>query len=317
VRLGVLRLVDSAPAIVAAAEGLFADEGLDVQLPIEPSWANIADKLAWGALDAAIILTPLALAAAAGLRGPRSDLVVPMGISQGGNAVVLRNDVAAILGHAPMGARAAGDAFAGWLRTQKTPPRFAVVHVFSTHNLLLRDWLAESGIDPDREIDCIVVPPERVNQSLVDGEIIGFCAGAPWGDHAAALGAGRVLLGSSAIRPAHAEKSLAVARWFANDRPADLAALVRATSRAQARCDEVEHAAALARLLAGHLDLPEAATRAVLPGGTSVERISFAASARVTEAEVMWTCEQMQRWGWLPAGRTSIQLSESVFPRSA
>jgi ABC-type nitrate/sulfonate/bicarbonate transport system substrate-binding protein len=316
-RLGVLRLVDSAPAVLAAADGLFADEGLDVQLLVEPSWANIADKLAWGALDAAIILTPLALAAAAGLRGPRTELLVPMGISQGGNAVVVRNDVAAALGDAPVTAQGAGDAFATWLRGQKAPPRFAVVHVFSTHNLLLRHWLAASGIDPDREIDCVVVPPERVTQALAEREIIGFCAGAPWGDHAAALGEGRILLGSSAIRPRHAEKCLAVTRAFATIRPDDLAALVRALCRAQIRCDQAGEADALAQLLAGHLGLPEIASRAALPRGTSVERIAFAASAALAEAEVIWTCEQMQRWGWLPAGHASVALAQNVFPKTA
>jgi two-component system, oxyanion-binding sensor len=35
-----------------------------------------------------------------------------------------------------------------WLHAQRTRPRFAVVHAFSTHNLLLRYWLASGGADP-------------------------------------------------------------------------------------------------------------------------------------------------------------------------
>ena len=80
IRLGILRLVDSAPALVAAHRELFAREGLHVRLCIEPSWANVADKLAYGLLDAAIMLPPLAIAAALGLRGPRTRLIVPAGI---------------------------------------------------------------------------------------------------------------------------------------------------------------------------------------------------------------------------------------------
>ena len=56
VRLGVLRLTDSAPAVLAEAAGLFAAEDLDVTLQVEPSWANVADKLCWGKLEAAIML---------------------------------------------------------------------------------------------------------------------------------------------------------------------------------------------------------------------------------------------------------------------
>src|SRR5205085_5611919 len=86
---GVLRLVDSAPVIVAQAGSLFASLGLSASISIEPSWANLADKLAYGLLDAAVMLPPLVLASAAGLRGPKARLVVPLSLSQGGNAIVL------------------------------------------------------------------------------------------------------------------------------------------------------------------------------------------------------------------------------------
>ncbi len=68
-RIGFLRLTDSAPAIVAEEFGYFAEEGLDAELLEEPSWANIADKLAYGFLDAAVIVPPLAFAIELGLRG--------------------------------------------------------------------------------------------------------------------------------------------------------------------------------------------------------------------------------------------------------
>src|ERR1700722_16578977 len=89
VRIGLLRLVDSAPVMVAQSDGAFESLGLTADISIEPSWANVADKLSFGLLDAAIMLPPLALAAAAGLRGPKARLVVPLSLSQGGNAIVL------------------------------------------------------------------------------------------------------------------------------------------------------------------------------------------------------------------------------------
>ena len=89
IRVGLLRLVDSAPIIVAKAHGLFREQGIDVQISIEPSWSNIADKLTYGILDAAVMLPPLALASCAGLRGPKARLVVPMSLSQGGSVTNL------------------------------------------------------------------------------------------------------------------------------------------------------------------------------------------------------------------------------------
>ena len=214
VRLGLLRLTDSAPAVLADAQGLFTAEGIDVSLHVEPSWANIADKLYWGKLDAAIMLPPLAVAMAAGLRGPPCRLIVPMGISQGGNTVAVSRAVADAM---PASLPAAAG-LRTWLRDQRCPPRFAVVHVFSTHNLLLLHWLASAGIDPDRDLEIVVIPPEQVVEELTAGHIAGFCAGAPWGDWAEATGAGRILFGSSAIRPRHAEKCLALAAAWATAR---------------------------------------------------------------------------------------------------
>lgn len=301
IRLGVLRLTDSAPAVLAEAEGLFAAEGIDVALRVEPSWANVADKLCWGKLDAAIMLPPLALAAVLGLRGPPTRLIVPMGISRGGNAVVASQDAAAAVPPALTPAAKAA-ALGAWMREQRSPPRFAVVHVFSTHNLLLRHWLASAGIDPDRDLEIVVIPPERVVSELAAGHIAGFCAGAPWGDLAEETGAGRILLGSSAIQPRHAEKCLGLRADWAADQPGAVAALLRALQAAQRLCDLPERAAALAALLAGRLDLPRTATRAALAGGGGVEQIAFAAAARLEAADGLWFLREMRRWGWLEAG---------------
>ena len=194
IRVGLLRLVDSAPVIVAEADGLFRDQGIDVQISIEPSWSNIADKLAYGVLDAAVMLPPLALAACAGLRGPKARLVVPMSLSQGGNAIVAEQSGRRQPDRRRLAPRLR---LLDWLRAQPTRPRFAVVHAFSTHNLLLRYWLASGGADPDRDIETVVIPPENVVEALAAGSIAGFCAGAPWGDVAERQQAGRILIGTS------------------------------------------------------------------------------------------------------------------------
>ena len=338
-RIGLLRLVDSAPVIVAEAAGLFRAHGLDVRISIEPSWANIADKLAYGVLDAAVMLPPLALAASAGLRGMKARLLVPMSLSQGGNAITVRTDIAHALTSpaAPQRIR-----LLEWLHAQpdpphpasdhptpahlapahpapahSTPPRFAVVHTFSTHNLLLRYWLASSGADPDRDIETVVIPPEQVGHALAAGEIAGFCAGAPWGDAAERAGTGQVLLGTSAIWPFHPEKCLCVNEPWAEANPETLRRLLQALLRAQMRCDQPEQADAIAGLLAdpGGLALPRDSARTVLPGGTGTERIRFHARAAwfPARAHAAWFIGQMQRWGWMPADLDADALVRQVY----
>jgi ABC-type nitrate/sulfonate/bicarbonate transport system substrate-binding protein len=300
IRIGLLRLVDSAPVIVAQTNGLFGDRGIDVQISIEPSWSNIADKLTYGVLDAAVMLPPLALAACAGLRGPKARLVVPMSLSQGGNAIVASNEAAASL---RAGASHPRLRLREWLHSNPVPPRFAVVHAFSTHNLLLRYWLASGGADPDRDIETVVIPPEQVVASLAAGTIAGFCAGAPWGDVAERQNAGKVLTGTSAIWPFHPEKCLCVGESWAADNPRLMHLLLRSVLRAQVRCDDPDEAPSIAAMLADPdgLGLPEEACRASLPGGSGAELIRFHTREAwfPARAHAVWFLTQMRRWKWL------------------
>ncbi|HET6606110.1 MAG TPA: CmpA/NrtA family ABC transporter substrate-binding protein [Rhodopila sp.] len=312
IRVGLLRLVDSAPMVVAQSRGLFSANGLDVAIGIEPSWSNIVDKLTHGLLDAAVMLPPLALAACAGLRGSRARLIVPLSLSQGGNTITVASDAAVALS-----GEAQSIGLLEWLRAQPTKPRFAVVHAFSTHNLLLRYWLAASGVDPDTDIETAVIPPEDVVEALADGAITGFCAGAPWGSVAEERGVGRVLLGTSSIWPFHPEKCLCVGQAWAEASPNALCALLRSVLRAQVICDDPAQADGIAELLAAPdgLRLPQAASRAALPGGHGRERIRFHEHEAwfPAHAHAQWFLAQMHRWGWLDPNEDLAALTAQVY----
>ena len=186
-RLGTLRLTDAAPVILAAERGWFAESGLHASIAVEPSWANVADKLAWGLLDGAVLLHPLAIAMTLGLRGPATALRVAAGISRHGNAVTLSP---ALAEHALRGGPAPPSLVAARLRTPcpgQALPLLAVVHAFSTHDLLLRRFLASGGIAAG-SVRITVVPPADMPTALATGRIDGFCAGAPWSAVAAADG---------------------------------------------------------------------------------------------------------------------------------
>lgn len=314
IRVGLLRLVDSAPIVVAQARGLFARHGLEVSISIEPSWSNIVDKLSYGLLEAAVMLPPLALAACAGLRGSTARLVVPLSLSRGGNTITLTREAAAALAHDP---EAPGQGLLEWLRGLPAKPRFAVVHAFSTHNLLLRYWLAAGGVDPDNDIETVVIPPEQVVDALANGTITGFCAGAPWGSVAEERGVGQILLGTSAIWPFHPEKCLGVAEAWADAAPDALQGLLRAVLRAQVICDMPEESAAIAELLADPegLNLPEEACRLALPGGLGRERIRFHDREAwfPAQAHAAWFLAQMHRWGWLPEDLDLTALAARVY----
>jgi len=326
IRIGLLRLTDAAPVIVARETGFFAERGLDVRLSVEPSWANIADKLTYGRLDAAVMLPPLALAVSAGLRGPRARLIVPMAISLNGNSVTVANDIADEVAGAK-GPLETARRFAHYAPWRRVKPRIAVVHAFSTHNLLLRYWLAAGGLDPARDVEIMAVPPADMTAALAADQIDGFCAGAPWGAVAASEGLGTTIAVSSGIWRNHPEKCLAVREDWAEANPAALDGLLGALLQAARYCDDPAHTWQVAELLSqdAYLGVDPVFIRASLPApgsglggpgmGASVDRSVFFDSAATFpwRSHAGWMLDQMKRWGFLPPDFDTAALAASVY----
>ena len=51
-----------------------------------------------------------------------------------------------------------------------------------THDLWLRYWLAAGGIDPDKDVSTIVVPPPQMVANMKVGNMDAFCVGEPWNE---------------------------------------------------------------------------------------------------------------------------------------
>lgn len=254
VRIGYVPLTDAAPLLVAERLGCFAAQGLDVTLNRCASWAALRDRMAYGLLDAAQMLSPMPIAAALGLGGVGADLVVGATLGLNGNTITLSESLAAAVAREPDGlarpmpAAALGRALSRRRAEGRKTPVFAVVFPFSSHNYLLRHWLADGGIEPDKDVRLVVVPPPLVTEALAAGRIDGFCAGEPWGSRAVDLRVGRIALATSDIWLDHPEKVLAFSADTARNE--DVAARVIAAVMSAARwLDEPANHAAAGRLL--------------------------------------------------------------------
>ena len=51
-----------------------------------------------------------------------------------------------------------------------------------THDLWIRYWLAAGGIDPDKDVSTIVVPPPQMVANMKVGNMDAFCVGEPWNE---------------------------------------------------------------------------------------------------------------------------------------
>lgn len=316
-RIGLLRLTDSAPVVTAHEFGFFADEGIEVELIVEPSWANIADKLAFDALDAAVIVPPLAFAVQLGLRGVAQPMLVPYVLSAGGNSVTLASELAGrVRQRAEHGAASQLDALAACLR--ETPTTLGVVHAFSTHNLLLRYWLATAGIVGGRDVKLAVVPPARAVEALRDRQIAGFCAGAPWGEVARRARVGRSIASCHEIWNSAPEKAFAVRARWAQQHPEALAGALRALLRASRFCDDPDNAGYIAALLSRkrYLNLDPHAILATLPSAAPAPAscIFFRGAATFPWcSQGLWFLSQMRRWGLIDDSIDLRTLAERVY----
>ncbi|MDQ0462880.1 NitT/TauT family transport system ATP-binding protein/nitrate/nitrite transport system substrate-binding protein [Caulobacter ginsengisoli] len=294
--LGFIPLTDCAPLVVASALGLFREEGLEVTLSREASWATVRDKVAVGALHGAHMLAPMALAA--GLEaGPSPPLIAPLALNRGGSGVTLSAAlVRALREEGPLDARALARLIARRAAAGSPPLTFAVVFPWSIHNYLLRYWLAQAGIDPDRDVRLVVTPPPRMVEQLRGGAIDGFCVGAPWNAVAMAEGIGELVLHGSAFWAGAPDKVLGVAAGWAAEQPDALQALLRAVLRAGAWADDPANRPELIALLAqpGHVGAAPEAIAFALNGELVFQRGDAAFPWR---SQAAWLLSQMQRWG--------------------
>lgn len=233
-RIGFLPIVDAALPILAREFGFAEDEGLDLSLVRDFSWATVNDRLLYGQSDAAHLLAPLAIATTLGLGRPPAPISVPFVLGLNGNAITLRPELAAqvtTIGQ-PDDISAVGLRLAEAVRTSPRKLRFGVVHRYSSHDYMLRYWLRGSGISPETDVDIVTVAPPFTADALAHGEIDGICVGEPWGSVAVDRGVGVIVAVTSQIWLRGVEKVLAMRADRMNAEPEITQALIRALYRA-------------------------------------------------------------------------------------
>jgi NitT/TauT family transport system ATP-binding protein len=319
-RAGFIPLVDASVLIAAAELGFAGREGLSLALIRDVSWANVRDRLAFRQFDIAHMLSPMPVAATLGLGSNPSPTITPFALGRGGNAITLSarlfERMQAVAGVADLAsalenARALAQVLAQMRAAGEAPPTFGVTYPFSSHNYEFRYWLAAGGIDPDRDVRLVVVPPPLTSDALAAGEIDGFCVGAPWNMVASELGVGRIVAVKQDIWPDAPEKVIGLRPDWAAEHPETLSRLIVALDAAARWCDQPENHDALADLLAQPrlLGAPMPIIRHVLSGEFCLDAkgnrrvlpdyfVFHRAQANYPDPDLArWIYSQMIRWG--------------------
>jgi nitrate/nitrite transport system substrate-binding protein len=325
--LGFIALVDGAPLIVARERGFFADEGLSVRLVRQASWAAVRDLVESGVLDGAHMLAAMPLASTLGLSGRRVPMAAPLSLSINGNGVTLSCALAGEVDAVRAGddgdtlatARALREAIAARRSAGLPPPTFGVVFQHSSHNYMLRYWLAAGGIDPDRDVRLLVVPPPQMISYLTARRIDGYCVGAPWNRLAEHLGVGRVVANGYDIWNNAPEKVFAVTGDWAARHPGTLRALLRALIRAASWLrSPVNHGEAAYWLSNPEaVNAPASVIEDALAAGADINGLGptfdrYAASFP-WRSHARWTLSQMRRWGQIGGAIDIAATADAVY----
>ncbi len=303
--VGFVPITCTVPMLLADAMGDYRKEGLELNLVRTPSWALVRDKLNSGEFDASHLVLGLPLTMTLGVGSAPTPTYVATVQNTNGNAITMA------LRH----------------KDKRDPRdwkgfRFGIPHEHSMHAMLLRYYLAEHGLDPDRDVELRVYPPPDSVANMVSGNLDGMLFAEPWGQRAVFEGVGYLHLLTKDIFPGHPCCTLSVGQRFLTKSPNSFGAMMRAVIRAGAFADRRENRGQVAELLApaNYLNQPKPVLEQVLLGryadglGNIVDvpdRIGF--DPFPYQATAIWLLTQLRRWKIIPADLDYKAVAERVF----
>jgi len=118
-----------------------------------------------------------------------------------------------------------------------------------THDMWIRYWLAAGGINPDKDVSTIVVPPPQMVANLKTGTMEAFCVGEPWPLQTVNQNLGYNALTTGELWKDHPEKAFAMRADWVEKNPKATKALLMAVQEAQIWCDKDENKEEMCKIL--------------------------------------------------------------------
>lgn len=245
-KLGFIALTDAAPLVIAQEKGLFAKFGLpEVEVLKQASWGATRDNLVLGGasngIDGAHILTPMPYLISAG-KVTQNNVPVPMSILARLNLDSQGISVAKEYAETGVGLDASKlrDVFAA-KKAAGGEVKVAMTFPGGTHDLWIRYWLAAGGIDPDKDVSTIVVPPPQMVANMKVGNMDAFCVGEPWNEQLVNQDIGFTACTTGELWKGHPEKALGLRSDWVEQNPIAAKALLMAVMEAQMWADSMDN----------------------------------------------------------------------------
>ena len=253
--LGYIALMDASPLAIAKEKGFFAKHGMpDVDVSKQASWGATRDNIVLGSekngIDGAHILTPMPYLISAG-KVTQNNVPTPMYILARLNLDAQAISVSSEYKDLKVGVDASAlKAAFDKKKAAGKDVKVAMTFPGGTHDLWIRYWLAAGGIDPDKDIETIVVPPPQMVANMKVGTMDCFCVCEPWNLQLIHQNIGYTAITTGELWNKHPEKSLGMRAAWVDKNPSAAKALVMAVMEAQQWCDQPENQGELAAIMA-------------------------------------------------------------------
>jgi len=235
---GMIALTDCSPIVIAHEKGLFKKYGIDSTVTKGANWAAIRDNLSSGTIQATHMLIGMPIASTMGLAGsPKKPMIIPWLLNRNGQAISLKTELKGKVGADPK----ALQPFVKQAQGLGEPLTFAMTFPPGTHAMWMRYYLGAGGINPDKDVSLIVVPPAQMVSNMKIGKMDGFCVGEPWGARAIADKIGYTSVSTQDIWKDHPEKVCAFTADFADKNPKTVKAALKALHEASVWLDNMDN----------------------------------------------------------------------------
>lgn len=235
-RCGIIALTDCSPFVIGTEKGFFKKHGLEVTIAKGANWAAIRDALSSGDNQMTHMLLGMPIASTMGLLGsPKKPMIIPWLVNRNGQAITLKADWKGKVGADPKALKPLVDK----ARTLGEPLSFAMTFPPGTHAMWMRYYLGAGGINPDKDVSLITIPPPQMVSNMRIGKMDGFCVGEPWNARSIADNIGFTSVTTQDIWKDHPEKACAFTAEFAEKNPRTVKAVLKGLHEASVWLDDL------------------------------------------------------------------------------
>jgi nitrate/nitrite transport system substrate-binding protein len=237
-RCGIIALTDCSPFVIAAEKGFFKKQGLDVTIAKGANWAAIRDALSTGDNQFTHMLLGMPIASTMGLLGsPKKPMIIPWLVNRNGQAITLKAEWKGKVGADPKALKPLAEK----AKKLGEPLSFAMTFPPGTHAMWTRYYLAAGGLNPDKDISLITVPPPQMVANMRIGKMDGFCVGEPWNARAILDKVGFTSVTTQEIWKDHPEKVCAFMQAFAEANPRTVKSVLKGLHEASVWLDDMNN----------------------------------------------------------------------------